>query len=97
MEIHHVIEFGPTCDPVILMSLDSLAIDDRLPKGLKIGRISSPVLIPVFCASVIITYRHYDVLSIQDYTVTHSSARWTRDFPERWAARATRSGKYGMG
>jgi hypothetical protein len=30
------------------VSLDSLAIDDRLPKGIKIGGISSPVLIPIF-------------------------------------------------
>ena len=97
VEMHHAIECGPTRDPVIFVSLDSLAIDNRLPKGITIGRISSPVLIPVFCASIIITYRQYDSLSIQDCTMTHSSARWTRDFPERWAARATRCGKYGMG
>jgi len=66
VEMHHAIECGPTCDPVIFVSLDSLAIDNSLPKGIKIGRISSPVLIPIFCASFIITYRHYDDLSIQN-------------------------------
>jgi len=66
VEMHHAIECGATCDPVILVSLDSLAIDARLPKGIKIGRISSPVLIPISCASVIIPYRHYDDLSIQE-------------------------------
>ena len=65
MEMHHAIECGPTCDHVIFVPLDSLAIDDRPPKGLKIGRVSSPVLIPIFCASVIILYRQYDVSSIQ--------------------------------
>jgi hypothetical protein len=81
VEMHHAIECGPTCDPVIFVSLDSLAIDNSRPKGIEIGRISSPVLIPIFCASFIITYRHYDDLSIQNRTVTFRSARWTRDFP----------------
>src|SRR3981189_2816332 len=53
---------------------------DGPPPQRKIGRIYSPVLIPIFCASVIITYRHYDDLSIPDCTATHGSARWTRDF-----------------